>query len=300
MLNRFSRQELVKDFGSSSQKKLSQSKVLVIGAGGLGCPVLLYLAAAGIGTIGVIDGDCVTLSNLNRQILFGMPDVGLNKATQAVQKLESSYPDLTFNSYPYFLTKENIFNLFEEYDCIVDGSDNFSTRFLVNDACVILRKPLIFGAIYASEGQVAVFGNQGNSAQYRDLHPEIPDSNQIPNCQETGVIGVLPGIIGCMQASETIKLISGFGNPLHNKLIHYSLKNSSMYEMDIQIRKDKAFPKTKEEVLQTEYELKCNIIPELSWSDAIDLIEQENSEIWDIREQSEMPEISLKNVVKNR
>lgn len=290
-MNRFSRQEILRDFGPEGQNKLRQSKVLVIGAGGLGCPALQYLAAVGVGTLGVIDGDVVSVSNLNRQILFGIQDVGINKAERAVEKLQTLYPDIQLRAHAYFLNKQNIFDLFDQYDLIVDGSDNFPTRYLVNDACVLLNKPLVMGAIYQSEGQLAVFNHGEGAVQYRDLYPRIPGEGEVPNCSETGVLGVLPGIIGSMQAAEAIKIISGYGRPLHHKVLFYTLKTASFYELEIPVRMDKSYPRTKEELLATQYDVPCGAVAEITWQVAMDWLEKPETTLWDIREKEESPKI---------
>lgn len=206
------------EIGLEGQKKLKAAKVLVIGAGGLGCPVLQYLAAAGVGTIGICDFDLVSESNLQRQILFTIDDVGKPKAKVAAQKLKMLNKYVDFVVHNEMLSKKNVLNLFEAYDIIVDGSDNFPTRFLVNDACVILKKPLVFGAIYKFEGQLSVF-NYKNGPTYRCLVPEEPDASEMPSCSQIGVIGVLPGIIGSYQANEVIKIITDVGEVLSGKLL---------------------------------------------------------------------------------
>ena len=217
-LKRYNRHIIMPEIGISGQEKLKNAKVLVIGAGGLGCPVLQYLTAAGVGTIGICDFDYVDESNLQRQILFGTEDIGKSKAKIAKQKLAAQNPYLQFNVHDFKLDKNNALELFAGYDIIVDGSDNFPTRFLVNDACVITGKPLVFGAIYKFEGQVSVFNYQGGPT-YRCLVPEQPDNSEMPSCSQIGVIGVLPGIIGAYQASEVIKIITGTGNILSGKLL---------------------------------------------------------------------------------
>jgi len=206
------------EIGLKGQQKLINSKVLVIGAGGLGCPVLQYLTAAGIGTLGICDFDYVDESNLQRQILFGTDDIGKSKAKTAANKLALLNPYLRFNIHDLKLDKTNALELFKQYDIIVDGSDNFPTRFLVNDACVIAGKPLVFGAIYKFEGQVSVF-NYENGPTYRCLVPEQPDSSEMLSCSQIGVIGVLPGIIGSYQASEVIKMLTGVGEVLSGKIL---------------------------------------------------------------------------------
>ncbi|HET7361891.1 MAG TPA: HesA/MoeB/ThiF family protein, partial [Salinimicrobium sp.] len=203
-MSRFERQKILPEFGSEGQQKLSTAKVLVIGAGGLGCPALLYLAAAGVGTIGIADGDSISESNLNRQTLFGHNDIGKAKAETAAGILQEKYPDINFQVIPHFLTSENALEVLENYDLVLDGSDNFGTRYMINDACVLLGIPLIMGAIYQYEGQLSVFNYGENPVSYRDIYPVPPKANEIPNCSETGVLGVLPGIIGNLQAAETI------------------------------------------------------------------------------------------------
>lgn len=213
--NRYSRHLLLPEIGPAGQEKLRDARVLVVGAGGLGCPVLQYLAAAGVGTLGVVDGDTVAESNLHRQILFGPADVGQSKAMVATARLQAQNPLISVNPHPTFLTRDNALALLAEYDLVVDGSDNFATRYLVNDACVLLGKPLVFGSIYRFEGQVSVF-NVGDGPTYRCLYP---DPSDLPACAEAGVLGVLPGIVGCLMANEGIKLLTGAGNPLIGRLL---------------------------------------------------------------------------------
>jgi len=217
-LKRYNRHLILSEIGPKGQEKLKEAKVLVIGAGGLGCPILQYLVAAGVGTIGICDFDFVDESNLQRQILFGTADIGKPKAKIAAQKLLGQNPYIHFIVHNEMITRENALAIFEDYDIIVDGSDNFPTRFLINDACVILNKPLVFGAIYKFEGQVAVFNYQ-NGPTYRCLVPEQPDSSEMLSCSQIGVMGVLPGIIGAYQANEVIKIITGVGEVLSGKLL---------------------------------------------------------------------------------
>ena len=217
----------LQDFGLESQIKLKNSSVLVIGAGGLGCPVLQYLVAAGVGKIGIVDNDVIESSNLQRQILFDHDDIGSPKAKVAAAKLTRLNPFIKIHPIIERLKKENAEFLFDGYDLIVDGTDNFSSRYLINDACILFEKPLIHGSIHLFEGMVSVFNFQGGPT-YRCLFPEQPDSSSIPSCAEAGVLGVLPGIIGCMQAMEAIKVITGRGQPLSGKVLSYnSLSNST-------------------------------------------------------------------------
>jgi len=231
-LKRYNRQILLPELGIEGQQKLKAAKVLVIGAGGLGSPVLLYLAAAGIGKIGVVDHDTVDESNLHRQILFNSADVGKSKAETSVSKLQLLNPHISFISYPFKIDAANANSLVLDYDLVVDGSDNFPTRYLVNDTCVALNKPLIFGSIFKFEGQVSVF-NYNGCGDYRLLFPEPPPADEVPNCDEGGVIGTLPGIIGSHMANETIKLICGFGEVLSGKLLIINALDSSSLILNI-------------------------------------------------------------------
>ena len=205
------------------QVLLKGSKVLVVGAGGLGSPALLYLTAAGIGTIGIADHDKVDITNLQRQVLYTMDDIGNNKAECAARKLKQLNPLLSFKSYTQRITSANALEILADYDIILDGTDNFPTRYLLNDACVLLNKPLVYGSILKFEGQVAAFNilkaDSTRSCNYRDLFPEPPAPESVPNCEQAGVLGVLPGIIGSMQANEVIKIITGLGEPLTDKLL---------------------------------------------------------------------------------
>ncbi|MBX2945466.1 MAG: molybdopterin-synthase adenylyltransferase MoeB [Cyclobacteriaceae bacterium] len=221
-LTRYSRHLVLKDFGKENQEKLKQSSVLVIGAGGLGCPALLYLAAAGVGKIGIVDFDNVQESNLQRQVLFTVENIGYNKARSAKYHLEKLNPFAEVVAYTEKLTSKNALEIITHYDIVLDGSDNFPTRYLVNDACVLTNKPLVYGSILQYEGQLSVFNVQVShgmfSANYRDLFPEPPQPYEVPNCEQAGVLGVLPGTIGSLMANETIKLITNIGETLINKL----------------------------------------------------------------------------------
>ncbi len=216
-LKRYNRHIILPEIGQEGQEKLRRASVLVVGAGGLGCPVLLYLAAAGVGTIGVVDADVVEETNLQRQVLYTTEDIGLPKVSQAAEKLRKLNPYVEIKTYPVRLDSSNVLDMFGEYEVIIDGSDNFETRYLVNDACVMLNKPLVFGSIFKFEGQVSVFNYQGGPT-YRCLYPEPPAEGEVPNCSEIGVIGVLPGMIGTIQANEAIKILTGVGEVLSGKL----------------------------------------------------------------------------------
>jgi sulfur-carrier protein adenylyltransferase/sulfurtransferase len=235
-IERYGRQMLIPAFGVSGQQKLLAAKVLMIGAGGLGCPALQYLVAAGVGTVGIVDHDIVAVSNLHRQVLYSTADIGQSKALRAKVVLEALNPEIQIRAYPEQLTPANALGIMREYDIIVDGTDNFATRYMINDACVLLGKPLVYGAVSRFEGQVAVFNQQDQktaSVNYRDLYPQPPDAGTVLNCAEAGVLGVLPGIIGAMQANEVIKLITGIGKPLINRLLTYNALNNQFFEIGL-------------------------------------------------------------------
>ncbi|WP_145858423.1 HesA/MoeB/ThiF family protein [Pedobacter suwonensis] len=224
-LERYNRQMILPELGLEGQERLKVAKVLLIGAGGLGCPVLQYLTAAGVGKIGIADDDVVELSNLHRQLLYNHTDIGQPKAEIASAKLAVLNPHVSFTAYHERFTPNNAISICQEYDLVMDCSDNFNTRYLVNDTCVTLGKTLIFGSILAFDGQVAVFNHQG-STNYRDLYPTPPAESM--NCGEGGVIGVLPGIIGLYMANEAIKLICGIGETLAGKLMTINALNNTV------------------------------------------------------------------------
>lgn len=220
-LARYNRHIIIPEFGLDAQKKLKAAKVLVIGSGGLGSPVLLYLAAAGVGTIGIVDFDVVDDSNLQRQVLFGVENVGQSKAAAAKKRLDDLNPHLQINIYNTQLTSQNALDIIREYDVVADGTDNFPTRYLVNDASVLLGKTNVYASIFQFEGQVSVFNYTNEKGElgpnYRDLYPTPPPPGLVPNCAEGGVLGVLPGIIGSLQALEVIKVITGVGDTLSGR-----------------------------------------------------------------------------------
>ena len=217
-IQRYSRHLIMPEVGMEGQLKLKRARVLTIGTGGLGAPLGLYLAAAGVGHLGLVDFDVVDSSNLQRQVTFTTADVGKPKSEAAKARLSALNPDIEIVSYETRLTSDNALDLFRDYDIIVDGTDNFPTRFLVNDACVLLGKPNVYGSIFRFEGQATVFGYPGGPC-YRCLYPEPPPPGLVPSCAEGGVLGVLPGIVGSIQAMETIKLILGAGDPLVGRLL---------------------------------------------------------------------------------
>lgn len=295
---RYRRQTVLKEFGTSAQDKLFEAKVLVVGAGGLGCPALQYLVAAGVGTLGIIDFDVVELSNLQRQTLFSVEDIGKPKAQTAADKLAAFNPDVQINVYQIKLDSKNALEILEAYDVVIDGTDNFATRYLVNDACVLLNKPLVYGAVLRFEGQVGVFNlidkETGVSTNYRDLFPNPPLPSSVLSCNEAGVLGVLPGLIGTMQAAETIKIITSIGKPLCNKIVSCGLKNNLFYEFSISPAKEinVNFPKTKSAFLIFDYEWFCGIdrtLHEISPAEFDALRMKEEVNIIDVREKDEVP-----------
>jgi sulfur-carrier protein adenylyltransferase/sulfurtransferase len=221
-LARYARHFVLPEFGMEGQRRLKNSSVLVVGAGGLGCPMLLYLAAAGVGRIGIVDPDRVDDSNLQRQVLYTTSDVGKYKVEAAKERLLALNPHIQIETYPFGLTSANALKIIELYDLVADGTDNFPTRYLVNDACVLQGKVNVYASIFRFEGQVSVFNFSKNKEErgvnYRDIFPTPPPPGLVPDCAEGGVLGVLPGIIGSMQASEVIKILSGVGEPLAGRL----------------------------------------------------------------------------------
>ena len=232
---RYSRHFLLPEVGEAGQAKLLKAKVLCIGAGGLGSPTALYLAAAGIGTLGLVDMDTVDLSNLQRQILHTNDRIGMLKVESARMTLNALNPDVKVVEHRERLSSENAVRLFEAYDIIVNGCDNFPTRYLANDACVMMKKPLVDGAIWQFEGQCTVY-MPGQGPCYRCMFPEPPPPGVVPSCAEAGVLGVLPGLVGCMQALETLKLILGAGTPLIGRMLHFDTLSASI--RTLKLRRD--------------------------------------------------------------
>ena len=300
LYERYQRQLILKGFGAEAQQKLLSASILVIGAGGLGCPVLQYLVAAGVGTIGIVDDDVVSLSNLHRQVLYNVQMIGRLKVDCAVEVLQQLNPQVRFTVYNERLTNKNAVSTLSAFDVVVDGSDNFATRYLVNDACVLLNKPLVYGAISQYEGQVAVFNLQQNnehSANYRDLFPYPPKEGEVLNCAEAGVLGVLPGIIGSMMANETIKLITGTGALLANKLFTYNTLNNQTYELELSKRAETAslIPATIEALQETDYEWLCSTATLANEIDAAafnDIVADGKAAIVDVREKDEQPVVT--------
>lgn len=270
-IRRYSRHLILPEVGTEGQKRLKAAKVLMIGTGGLGSPLGLYLAAAGVGTLGLVDFDVVDDSNLQRQVLFGISDVGKPKIEAAAARLADINPHIRIVPYETRLDSSNALDLFRDYDLVVDGTDNFPTRYLVNDACVLLGKPNVYGSIFRFEGQVSVFwGAKGPC--YRCLFPEPPPPGLVPSCAEGGVLGVLPGIIGALQANEVIKLIVGAGDPLIGRLVLFDALKLRFREL--KLRKDPACPICSEHPTQTgliDYDQFCGIEPPAAQEDDFEI-----------------------------
>jgi len=238
-IERYSRHIILPEVGGSGQQKMLEARVLLLGAGGLGSPAAYYLAAAGIGNLGIVDFDQVDLSNLQRQIIHSTERIGMLKTESAKKTIQALNPDVNVTLYNEKMDSSNIMSLIKDYDYVVDGSDNFPTRYLVNDACVMKNKTLIHGSIYRFEGQVTVF-KPGDGPCYRCLYPEPPPPGMVPNCQEGGVLGVLAGVIGNLQVVEILKLILGIGKPLVGKLLIYDALNTEF--RNLRLRRDANCP----------------------------------------------------------
>lgn len=299
---RYSRHLNLKGFGPAAQQKLQQASVLVIGAGGLGCPVLQYLTAAGVGVIGIADDDLVSLSNLQRQVLYTVDDLGLLKAQQAAERLRRLNPEILIHTHIQKVDNANALELIQKYDLVVDGTDNFASRYLINDACVLLGKPLVFAAVYQYEGQLAIFNvpaQGGLKSSYRDLFPTPPKAFEAPDCNVAGVLGVLPGMMGMMQATEVIKLITGLGNPLNNQLLTYNALNAESYTIQVSPNPQALAhaPKNAEEFRQLDYEWLCSADTRPIAAIDAPTFEQYKSDpralILDVREFGEWPQASF-------
>jgi len=257
-VERYSRHLIIPDVGMAGQKRLKNAKVLVVGAGGLGSPALLYLAAAGVGTLGIVEFDVVDSSNLQRQIIHGQSDVGRSKAESARDSVKETNPFVEVRLHEERLDSTNVLDIFRDYDLILDGTDNFATRYLVNDAAVLLGKPYVWGSIFRFEGQASVFWEDapnGQGLNYRDLYPEPPPPGMVPSCAEGGVLGVLCASIGSIMVNEAIKLITGIGQPLLGRLMVYDALE--MTYRTVRIRKDPSTPKITELI---DYEAFCGSV----------------------------------------
>jgi molybdopterin/thiamine biosynthesis adenylyltransferase/rhodanese-related sulfurtransferase len=324
--DRYIRQIILPGFGIESQDKLRAARVLIVGMGGLGCPALQYLVAAGVGTIGIMDADKISTSNLHRQVLFNASETGQNKAAVAMFKMQQQNPDVLLKSYPLMLNKENAIEIINEYDLVIDATDNFPAKYLINDVCVLLNKPWVYGAVSGYQGQVTVFNLNNKSAvgmadnsiatennsneklingelaiNYRNLFPVTPKPGEIATCEEAGVIGVLPGMIGNMQAAEAIKLITGIGTTLYGRLFNYDFLQSGSYE--IVIAKSENAPVISRTFFDSfDYSNNCSLgegdpeeqdIEEINVDAFLQLKENPNVFILDVREKHEYPAINF-------
>ncbi len=298
-LERYSRHLIIPEFNIEGQRRLKEAKVLVVGAGGLGSPLLQYIVAAGVGTIGIVDFDVVEASNLQRQVLFSMHDLGRPKVEAARERLLAQNPYININIYNTRLSSENALDIIRDYDIVADGTDNFPTRYLVNDACVLLGKVNVYASIFRFDGQLSVFNfmeaNGERGPNYRDLFPSPPPPGMVPSCAEGGVIGVLPGILGSLQANEVIKIASGLGEPLSGKLV---LIDTLSFEMrTLNVGKDDNNPLSGKNPVQKElidYKEFCGFgnaeteqvfTPEVSVSELKGMLERnEDFQLIDVRE----------------
>lgn len=291
---RYQTQVALKELGEKGQEKLSLAKVLVVGAGGLGCPALQYLAGAGIGKIGIIDDDIVSLSNLHRQVLFGVNDIGKYKVDAAAKQLKELNPEIIYPIYKERLDNRNALAIIEPYDIIIDGTDNLTSKYVINDACLLLNKPFIYGGISGYEGQVALFNVNNNSANYRDLFPQLPEEASL-DCNQQGVLGMLPGIIGCMQATEAIKWIAGIGKTTCNTIFNYNMLEQKIYSFSLShhLENQTPAPANPTAFKSYNYDIACNTDEDERYS--IDIVSFEelrlhkNTMVIDLRQLDELP-----------
>lgn len=294
---RYHRHLILKDFGLAAQEKLSKAKVLVIGAGALACPALQYLTSAGVSCIGIVDDDTIHLSNLQRQILYATDDIGKLKSETAAKKLNQLNPEIELKVFSLRLNQSNAARIIQEFDLVVDATDNFATRYIINDVCCFLNKPFIYGAVLQYEGQVAVFNLEDKQSKlktnYRDLFPLTGKTNNTQTCSEVGVLGILPGIIGILQATEAIKLITGIGTVLINKVITYQALTSTFSEFYLSPHPDNQVyaPKNLKELESFDYETMCSNLTKVEIDvEAFNQVDLNKKCVMvDVREFGEMP-----------
>src|SRR3989338_7560827 len=296
-LERYSRQLILPELGEAGQVKLKAAKILLVGAGGLGSPVAIYLAAAGVGTIGIIDSDKVELSNLHRQVLHTTKDLKKFKAANAKEKLKALNPHIKVAAYKERFNAANALKLVKEYDLVIDGTDNFPTRYVINDACVLSCKPFVFGGILRFEGQVSTFGLKDGPC-YRCFFEEPPKANEVPSCAEAGVIGILPGIIGLLQSNEALKLICGIGEPLKGRLLIFDALSTHFREVKLKRNPNCAVcgqNPTIKTVQQADLPVACVLkpeagIPEITVRELKKLLKKKSCCLFDVREKPEWDE----------
>jgi molybdopterin/thiamine biosynthesis adenylyltransferase/rhodanese-related sulfurtransferase len=280
-MQRFIRQKILPNFGDEAQQKLLNSKVLVIGAGGLGCPCLQYLVSCGIGTIGIVDGDIIDISNLQRQILFTTNDIGRNKSIKAKEKLTDIHPSTQIESFSFFIDEKNANDLISKYDVVVDCTDDFKTRYLINDVCAELSTPLIFGANFQFEGQIAIFKMDESMINLRDLFPTPP--KQAMRCEDAGALGAVLGILGSLQALETIKLITEQRDGLNNEILYLNLMKYEMLKIKIS-----------KKMSDVRYPMSGNTIIDLGVEEFIGKINNPLVQLIDVRNEIEIPKVDFK------
>jgi adenylyltransferase/sulfurtransferase len=302
---RYACQLQLNDFGADAQMLLKESRVLVIGAGGLGCPILQYLTGAGVGCIGIVDHDVVELSNLHRQVLYTTEDIGNKKASTAAERLRKMNSEIEIRSYEMRITNQDALSILCDYDLVIDGSDNFATRFMINDACGILQKPLIYGAIGQTEGLVAIFHCKSNNitTNLRDLYPNLLPEEAAFSCKQTGTLGVVPGIIGVLMAGEAIKLMTGKGTPLSNQLMSYNIFTNQFHHFEIKPSTEinNKIPISEEAFLEMNYTHHLSDKQEWEEIDGTrlnELITDEKTLIIDIRDEYETTEITLQKLLR--
>tara|TARA_R110002051_G_scaffold8755_1_gene35971 strand:- start:70567 stop:71640 length:1074 start_codon:yes stop_codon:yes gene_type:complete len=287
---RYLRQITLDGFGTEGQQKLSQAKVLVVGAGGLGIPVLTYLNAMGVGTLGIVDADVVSLSNLHRQVLFTEAMVGMPKVESVKNQLSAQNSNTVINTYQSYLTVVNALDIIKDYDVIVDATDNFPTRYLINDACVILNKPFVYGALHAFEGQVSVFNCNGGPT-YRCLFPIMPAADAVPNCNENGILGILPGIIGNLQALEVVKIIAEIGEVLSGVLLLFDTLSQRTQRIKFKLQSGN----NKIKNLASSYEFNCELpLKSMEANELQQLLSSKSIELIDVRTDTEFKRQHLK------
>ena len=287
--SRYIRQTTLKGFGVEGQQKLAEASVLVVGAGGLGIPVLQYLNAMGVGTLGIVEQDTIDLSNLQRQVLYDETKIGVSKLEVALQKLRDQNSTTKLLPYPSFLTAENALEIIADFDLVVDASDNFPTRYLVNDACVLLKKPFVYGALHGFEGQVSVFNYQGGPT-YRCLFPVMPSASEIPNCDDNGVLGVLPGIVGNLQTLEAVKVLIGVGEVLSGKLLLFDGLHMTTQKIRFSLKAENL----KRNRLEDDYGvLSCVSVPSISVEDLESKLSASSAQLIDVRTAQEFSDFHL-------
>ncbi|PBJ14218.1 HesA/MoeB/ThiF family protein [Flavobacterium sp. ACN6] len=290
--NRYNRQTILPEIGEEGQYKLSKAKVLVIGAGGLGAAILPYLAAAGVGEIGIVDDDRIEVSNLHRQVIYKTAAVGKSKAEEAKLMILELNPSIIVNAFAEKLSGENAISLFEKYDIIVDATDNISIKYLINDACLVANKPMVYGSIFRFQGQVSVF-NYKNGPTYRCLYPD--ENNNALNCEDAGVIGISVGIIGMLQANEVLKMILGIGEVLSGKILVYNILTNEQQKYDFD--KNDVLLMNKE-TFDQKYNTNEEEVQEVKFESILDEINNDEVLFLDVRNIGESPKISLKNQIQ--